>query len=173
MYSATHLTPNFSKAEFFRGTNPTDEQISTMLAIAEDLEKARAIVGPIIISSSIRSLESNKAAGGVAVDPKKNPLGSAHLYNAPGRGAVDLKMKGKVTHLQLAQTLMKVSRAQKIILERCDLPNEYQWVHVQYLLLEDTTPEAWRSYPKVEGFRGNPEMRGPQIIQVYSPGFTG
>jgi hypothetical protein len=97
------LTPNFRLGEFAlnrperRFTAP--HQIETALIIADMLEQVRThFGGPVIITSGHRPWSVNAAVGGFRF--------SEHLYDAPGKGAVDFYLP----HLANVPGLVGVER---------------------------------------------------------------
>ena len=76
-----HLSPHFTLAEFLRSktasklhikNTPSENDINNMRFVAQQLEKARLVFGPIHINSGYRSIQLNHAVHGVG--------NSAHLY---------------------------------------------------------------------------------------------
>ena len=89
----THkITPHFTYAEFCNGGEEdrrfTDQhQCTTALKLANFLESLRAHFGKgVVITSGHRPPAVNKRVGGAS--------DSEHLYNAVGKGAVDVKIPG-------------------------------------------------------------------------------
>jgi len=62
---APTLTANFTLEEFTRGNTPTTEQLANIRKLATNLQVLRDTLGaPIVITSGLRSVEQNSAAGG-------------------------------------------------------------------------------------------------------------
>lgn len=120
------LTPNFSREEFEHSDQAISHNIDNtcpdallpnLQRIAELLEKIRAHVGPVTITSGYRCPPVNKLAGGVA--------DSAHLEAR----AADIRVSGMT-----AGALATAIRDSGIPFDKCILefpasPNP--WVHVQ------------------------------------------
>ncbi len=86
---SSKITPNFWLGEFALNQPArrfvAQHQIETARKLAEFLEQARAeFGGPVIITSGYRPWSINAAVGGARF--------SEHLYDAPGKGAVDFYM---------------------------------------------------------------------------------
>jgi uncharacterized protein YcbK (DUF882 family) len=59
------VTANFTLEEFTRGNTPTTEQLANICKLASNLQVLRDTLGaPIVITSGLRSVEQNSAAGG-------------------------------------------------------------------------------------------------------------
>ena len=70
----------YSETAIRQGINnqPDERQLANMKIAATELEKLRAVVGPLRINSWIRLPEVNVAVGGSKVDRKSTRLNSSH-----------------------------------------------------------------------------------------------
>lgn len=160
------ISPNFALIEFTKGrVTPTVEQYGNIVTAAKWLERLRERVGPIIISSGIRSAERNAGVGGADR--------SYHLYWGPGIWAVDI-VSPTLHPLRLADACVEVGGFDSVISERADRPWPAQkandgmpWVHVQ----GSPTPRGltFTAVPKDKTLWGNVDKE-TRPEQVYSPG---
>lgn len=160
------VSRNFTLIEFTKGrVTPTVEQYGSIVTAARWLERLRESVGPIIISSGLRSAERNAGVGGADR--------SYHLYWGPGIWAVDI-VSPKLNPLALADACVKVGGFDSVIWERADRPwpargvnDGAPWVHVQ----GSPSPRGltFTAAPKDKTLWGNVNKE-TRPEQVYSPG---
>lgn len=160
------VSPHFTLNEFTKGRlMPTVEQYGNIIQMARWLEKVRDRVGPVIISSGIRSAERNSEVGGADR--------SYHLYWGPGIAAVDI-VSSTTSPLALAQACVDVGGFDSVIWERADRPwpvkginDGMPWVHVQ--IGSNPRGLTFTAVPKDKALWGNIDKE-TRPVQVYSPG---